>query len=132
MMTLGQERTNDDTWNIFGKCLGNVWEMFGTFLPCKSISYVFFWEMFGKCLGNVWEMFGKCLGILKGFHSRMIERICSGMYSGMYSGMFGRICSGICSGMYSGICSGICSGMFERILNKSAERTKKTKSLIIN
>ena len=47
---------------MFGKCLGNVWEMFGTFLSCKSISYVFFWEMFGKCLGNVWEMFGKLRG----------------------------------------------------------------------
>jgi hypothetical protein len=88
------ERTNDDTWNgqmmtlgtdkwwhleriweMFGKCLGNVWEMFGTFLSCKSMIYVFFWEMFGKCLGNVWEMFGKCLGILKGCHSR----ICSGV-----------------------------------------------------
>jgi len=57
-------------------------------------------------------MFGKCLGILKGFHSRMIERICSGI--------FGRICSG----MFERICSGICSGIFERILNKSAERTK--------
>jgi hypothetical protein len=54
-------------WEMFGKCLGNVWEMFGTFLSCKSISYVFFWEMFGKCLGNVWEMFGKCLGILNAF-----------------------------------------------------------------
>ena len=67
MMTLGQERTNDDIWNRFGKCLGNVWELFGTFLPCKSISYVFFWEMFGKCLGNVWEMFGNFRGDFKGF-----------------------------------------------------------------
>ena len=41
MMTLGQERTNDDTWNgqmmTLGTDLGNVWEMFG---KCLELSYL--------------------------------------------------------------------------------------------
>jgi len=60
---MGQETTNEDNSDVFGKCLGNVWEMFGKCLEHSFPDYqafnMVFWEMFGKCLGNVWEMFGK-------------------------------------------------------------------------
>jgi hypothetical protein len=48
---IGQERTNKDNSEGFGKCLGNVW----------NILYLIINDLilfFGKCLGNVWEMFG--------------------------------------------------------------------------
>ena len=48
-----------NVWELFGKCLELSF-------PDYQLVNMVSWELFGNCLGNVWEMFGNLRGGLRG------------------------------------------------------------------
>ena len=43
-------------WQVFGRCLGGVWEGF------ERGFNEGFWKVFGMCLRGSWEVFGRYFG----------------------------------------------------------------------